>query len=185
MKRVVSIVILSFVFFTGFPQSEVTVEEEIVFSAVPGGFDGIDLGMSLDTVKEKLKKNPNFTFRGDPDVSLLLRPNESLIECSGSYFIKRAFFQFHEKKLYIIILMLDPEKLDHFTVYLKLKSKYGNQNSLSPSEILWESEQYRFSLESPLTIKYIDKKVFNELINNASVEKSYQIMARDQFLDQF
>ena len=77
-------------------------------AAAPLGFAEIEMGMELDRVKELLTRDSQFKFRGDPDVSLLASPNESLIETEGFSFIDRAYFQFHEGKLYTIILALDP-----------------------------------------------------------------------------
>ena len=47
---------------------------------LPRGYGGIELGMTLDEVKEKLKKNSEFGYHGDRDVSLLPGENRVLIE---------------------------------------------------------------------------------------------------------
>ena len=39
-------------------------------SALPKGYGSIELGMSVDEVKSELKKNTDFGYRGDRDVSL-------------------------------------------------------------------------------------------------------------------
>ena len=39
--------------------------------SLPTGFKNIHFGMSVDEVKEELKKDASFGFRGDRDVSLL------------------------------------------------------------------------------------------------------------------
>ncbi len=171
-----------------FCQTEEVAEPEAEVAAkleVPDRFNGIVMGMDMESVKEKLYADPNFNFRGDPDVSLLLRPNESLIECTGFSYIDRAFFQFYQKKLYIIILMLNKEKIDHYSVYTGLNDKYGEPSSLSPSKTVWESEYYSFSLERPLNIKYIDKTVFEALLMEGRAVDSLRILSREQFLDQF
>ncbi len=169
------------------PEEPDTVEDitEETGTPVPDGFNEIFLGMEMDTVKDKLKADSNFNFRGDPDVSLLLSPNESLIECTGFSYVDRAFFQFYDKKLYIIILMINKEKMDHYSIYTSFIEKYGEPASLSPSKIIWESDDFRFSLERPLNIKYVDLAVFNTLLLEGKAGESLRILSREQFLDQF
>ena len=103
-----------------------------VSQSAPAGFAEIEMGMGLERVKELLKGDSQFNFRGDPDVSLLASPNESLIETEGTSFIDRAYFQFHQGKLYTIILSLDPERIDHYTMYSTLVERYGEPSSLDP-----------------------------------------------------
>ena len=151
----------------------------------PEGFQSVRLGMGMAEVKEKLKADPYFDFRGDPDVTMLNRPNESLIETTGLTFVDRAFFQFHEGKLYTIILMLDTERMDHFTMYTSLSEKYGDPTSLSPSEIVWDFDAIRLSLERPLAVKYVDKQVFASLLLANDRAESLNALSKDRFLDQF
>ena len=130
---------------------------------VPDSFQGITLGMELDAVKNALKGNALFNYRGDPDVSMLPSPNENLIETAGYSYITRAFFQFYDKKLYTMIFMLDPTELSYYTMYTTLEAKYGAPVSLSPDAVVWESSTVRLSLERPLSVKYIDLGVFDKL----------------------
>jgi len=154
-------------------------------SPVPLGFQDIVLGMDMDSVKKQLVTNPNFVYRGDPDVSMLSRPSETLIECRGAAFIDRAFFQFFEARLFTIILVLDPRQIDHFSVYTRLTEKYGPPSSLSPEESVWESETVRFSLERPLSVKYVDKPVLDKIRVETEAKKPFSIQFQREFLDQF
>ena len=160
-----------------------SVEEELI--EVPRGFQTLDLGMGLAEVKEALKADTNFNFRGDPDVTMLNNPNDSLIETEGFSFVDRAFFQFHEQKLYTIIIMLNPEEIDHFTMYTRLTDKYGEPSSLSPSEVVWDFDAIRLSLERPLAVKYVDKQVFESLLEAGDKAESFNEINKDNFLDQF
>lgn len=152
---------------------------------IPSGFRAVQMGMDIDAVKEVLIADGNFSYRGDPDISLLPSPNESLIEVRGTDFIRRAYFQFHDRKLYIIILVLNPDLLDHFTMYTTFVEKFGEPLSLSPIEVIWESESYRLSLERPLSIKYLDIKVFEALLRESRKLESLGELSREQFLEQF
>jgi len=152
---------------------------------LPNGFREIELGMSLDEVKEKLKGDSYFDYRGDPDVNLLTTPNKSVIECAGSFFIRRAFFQFHKEELYIIILLLDPTKIDYFTMYTTFVNKYGEPDSLNPEEALWDDGEIRLSLERPLSVKYIAMDVFNMLKKENDREESVETFLKERFLNEF
>ncbi len=151
----------------------------------PYGFRNIQLGQQLEEVKEILKKDPLFNYRGDPDVSFLPLPKQTLIECQGNSYISRAYFQFHEDKLYIIILSLDQSKLDYYTMFSTLSGKYGDPDSLSPSDAVWRFDEVRFSLERPLTVKYIDNRVFEDLRDKGRAEEDLRDLSRKNFLKQF
>jgi hypothetical protein len=151
----------------------------------PDGFAGIVLGMSLQDVKAELARDPQFGYRGDPDVSLLARPNETLIETKGTTFIDRAYFQFYQGSLYTIILSLREDRLDHYTMYTTMVSRYGEPDTLDPSEAIWEFEGIRMSLERPLSVKYIDTLAFAEILRQNARTESLNALSRERFLDQF
>jgi hypothetical protein len=154
-------------------------------AAAPRGFRGIELGMELDQVKERLARDALFDYRGDPDVSLLPTQQQTLIEVTGSSFIRRAFFQFHERKLYVLILVLDPQRLDYFTMYSTLTGKYGDCSRLDPTESVWEFTGLRLSLERPLSVKYLDTQVFAALREQGQYRQSLQEVSKQMFLEQF
>lgn len=151
--------------------------------AIPRGFDTIELGRSREDVQELLESSSYFRYRGDPDVSLLPVGNRSVIETEGRSFIDRAFFQFSAEALYIIILQLNQTRMDHYSVYQTLTEKYGEPLRVSPREIVWQWEEVTLSLERPLTVKYVDRPVFEELRGQARAEQSLRELSRDQFLE--
>ena len=128
---------------------------------LPNGYREIKLGMSVDDVKTKLFKY--FAYRGEPDVSFLPNTSDYLIECEGYSYIKRAYFQFYNEKLYIIILVLDETKLDHYSLLTTFTKKYGEFTSLSPVKVEWLSDDVLLCIERPMSVKYIDLEVFNKL----------------------
>lgn len=152
---------------------------------LPGGFRQIMLGMELEQVKQALGTDPLFRYRGDPDVSFLPQSSQSLIECGGTTWIRRAYFQFADSRLYIMILVLDPQMLDHYSLFSALSSKYGEPASLSPQETVWESDAVRFSLERPLTVKYIDRKTFAALQEKGGGPQDLEALSREKFIEQF
>ena len=151
----------------------------------PRGFRGVSLGMGLEQVKERLAADALFGYRGDPDVSLLPTPQQTLIECSGSSWVRRAFFQFHEGRLFSIILVLDDRRLDYYTLYDTLGRKYGEAARLNPSEAVWEFPGVRLSLERPLSVKYLDTAVFERLRQQGQAGETLSEMSKKAFLEQF
>jgi len=160
-------------------------DESAEMSPVPKGFGELALGQDLERVKEILLEDPNFDFRGDPDVSLLLRPNESLIECRGFAFIDRGYFQFYEKTLYTITLVMNERMIDHYTLYTRFASKYGEPVRLSPTGAEWESEEVLFVLERPLSVKYVDRTTFELLKRRGRIEDSARDLSKEKFLELF
>ena len=153
--------------------------------ALPGEYRGIQLGMNIDAVKEALKKDAVFGYRGDRDVSMLLTENRSLIESAGSFFIARSWFQFYKDNLYTMILKLNTDTVDYYSVYSKFCEKYGEPASINPQRAVWENEHTRVVIERPLIVKYIDLTVFNELISQSTTEKAAAETNRQNFIDGF
>ena len=151
----------------------------------PTAFRTIALGMTVDQVKEALRKDALYRYRGDPDVSFLPLSGENLIECEGSSYLNRAYFQFAEGKLYVLILVLDPQKLDHYSMFTAFTAKYGEPSSFNPAEAAWQSETVRFSLERPLTVKYIDRRVFEAQVARGAAQQDLEQLSRERFIEQF
>ncbi|MDR1904924.1 MAG: hypothetical protein LBQ88_21910 [Treponema sp.] len=153
--------------------------------ALPRTFQNISLGMSLDALKKALAGNGLFYFRGDMDVSFLPGREESLVETTGFSFIKRAFFQLRDGNVFIMAFSLDPALIDHYSVFTAFIKKYGEPASLDPAQAVWESGETRVAIERPLTVKYIDKQTFGELIEESGVRKSGGVRLREDFLNEF
>ena len=167
-----------------FPPGNTTAQEQEVQIPPPRGFCSIELGMQLEQVKQLLQEDPLYDYRGDPDISLLPQPPQTLIETSGSSFVQRAYFQFDQEQLFIMILAMDPERLDYYTLYSTLSAKYGQPDSLNPSEAVWRFEGLRLSLERPLSVKYIDSAVFERLKQEGQVQEDLWEISKDNFLEQ-
>jgi hypothetical protein len=152
---------------------------------LPRSFRELSLGMGLEDLKEALQRDGLFYFRGDRDVSFLPRGEQSLVETTGFSFIRRAFFQLREGVVFIMAFTLDPRLVDHYSVFTSLVKKYGEPALLDPKQAVWESADTRIAIERPLTVKYIDKKVFNEIINESKALESAEIHLREEFLGEF
>ncbi len=145
-------------------------------------FRGIELGMDRDAAIAALKKDPIFAYKGPEDLSLLPSPNQSLIEVAGLSFVRRGYFQFFEGKLWVMILTLDSDKVDHYSIYTSLVAKYGEPGLIDPKESRWEDKATRMALERPLTLRYMDMAVYGKLREGASAKESVQELDRQGFL---
>lgn len=155
------------------------------FEPLPKGFREISLGLGLESVKDELTRDSYFLYEGEPDVSLLPRPDYSIIECGGFRFIDDATFQFYEDILYTITINLNEDELDYFSLYTAFSDKYGPPEGLDPERAFWENESVRFSLERPLTVKYIDVEIFTRLREEAQMEESFRAATRKEFIELF
>jgi hypothetical protein len=152
---------------------------------LPREFRGIRLGMSLEELKAALEEDSLFSFRGDRDVSFLPDPQQYLVETTGLSFVKRAFFQLHGEKLFIMAFSMNTGVIDYYSIFTALREKYGEPKDLSPRQSVWEDGGLRLTLERPLTVKYIDLEMFNEIVGASSVEKTHELLRRQEFIDAF
>jgi hypothetical protein len=151
---------------------------------LPRNFRELSLGMSLEELRDVLRRDKLFYFR-EEDVSFLPAREQTLVETTGFSFIRRAFFQLRDGEVFIMSFTLDPRMVDHYSVFTSLVKKYGEPGLLDPKQAVWESEDTRIAVERPLTVKYVDKTVFNEIIGESKVMESAEILLREEFLSEF
>lgn len=156
---------------------------------LPNGYKDISLGMSLDETKDALVKDPDFGYHGDRDVSLLPHSNKSLIETDATYglgsnFLTNCYFQFTDDQLYIITININTERMDYYSVFTTLCEKYGEPTSISPSAAVWKNDSVTMSLEKPLTLKYVDNKLYESAQNYSNVPHSGTEITREKFLEE-
>jgi len=152
---------------------------------IPRQYRGLYLGMSLDDLKTSLLSDNYFNFRGDRDVSFLPARDQSLVETTGSSFIRRAFFQLRDGEVFIMSFSLNTLIIDHYSIFTQFVSRYGQPVYLDPQIAVWETETTRVAIERPLTVKYIDRAVFNEILDESGVIESNQVRLRQDFINEF
>ncbi|MGL1891737.1 MAG: hypothetical protein OCD02_08920 [Spirochaetaceae bacterium] len=172
--------LLTFLFITLF----ITFSQENNQS-LSNGFRNIQLGLNIDEAKEAIESDGYFDYRGDPDVSMLLSEEKSIIESRGNYYIKNGYFQFYKDTLYTITLILDTNDIDYYTMFTTLSDKYGKYDSLSPSKVVWESDSVRLTLEKPLTVKYVGLGIYNDIVNDDITKEAIQEKLRKDFISEF
>ena len=161
----------------------------LIAQDLPLGYKNIYLGMNLEETKDALIKDPDFGYHGDRDVSLLPGGNRELIETDartgyGSSFLERCFFQFFMDELYIITININQDKMDYYSIFTKLSEKYGQPNEFDPNSATWKNDDVTMSLERPLTLKYIDNKIYKNTQNYNNVPLSPTETTREMFLDE-
>ena len=156
---------------------------------LPHGYKNIKLGMSLEETKENLVKDPDFGYHGDRDVSLIPNSSKTLIETDaekgvGSNFLTRCWFQFSFDELYIITININPERMDYYSIFTKLTEKYGQPDSFDPQSATWKNDEVTMSLEKPLSLKYIDNKIYEQTQNYSNIQASPTEITREMFLEE-
>ncbi len=146
------------------------------------GFGKFKIGMPYQDAYEAIKGHPGMDYDGLPDVSLNPGKDERIIETRGGSFIRRGVFQFREEKLFSIILELNPDMIDYYSLFTDFTRRYGDPASLSPSDSRWEDQELRIILEKPLVVKYLDVKVIDQILQQASIRKSLEEETRDVFI---
>ena len=63
--------------------------------------------------------------------------------------------------------------------------KYGEPGLIDQKKAIWENEGVRLVLERPLTIKYIDTVVFNEIIASRNKKTALSDESRANFVNAF
>ena len=152
---------------------------------LPRQFRQLYLGMGLDELQESLTNDGLFNFRGERDVSFLPWRQQSLVETTGSTFIRRAFFQLRDGEVFIMSFSLNSNMVDHHSMFTHFVERFGQPSWLNPREAVWENENTRISLERPLTVRYIDTNVFNDILEESMVDESRHVRLRQEFLNEF
>jgi hypothetical protein len=154
-------------------------------AALPRSFRGFTLGMNLEDLKTALAADTEFVFRGDRDVSFLPNSDQNLVDSAGRGHIKRAFFQIKDDAVFVMTFEMNTEKIDHYSVFTTFSAKYGSPILLDPRQSEWEDGETRVYIERPLTVKYIDKNIFDGIVSESSLAGSSAVMLREEFLEDF
>jgi hypothetical protein len=153
---------------------------------LPFGYRTVTLGLGIEELKEALRQDTEaYLVREDRDVYFVPLRNENYVETTGRGFIKRAFFQLKDARVFVISLELNPDRIDYYSVFTAFREKYGDPASLDPQKATWESDTARVAIERPLTVKYIDRAVFDAILADAEAATSNETTIREHFLQDF
>ncbi|POQ98202.1 hypothetical protein AU468_14295 [Alkalispirochaeta sphaeroplastigenens] len=149
------------------------------------GFRELLLGLPFETIQDRLKEDLSFSYRGEPDVSMSLTSGEYVIDVRGRRYLERGLFQFHQEELYIITLYPNPQLLDYFQIFERLRSRYGEPRDLDNRRAFWEDGITRIELERPLVVRYLDLQRFLERRQERRTRETLEDLSREQFLESF
>ncbi len=151
--------------------------------SLPNGYRDIRLGMSINQVKQSLQDDIIFNYRGERDVSLLTGKNQTIIETSSDSWLENCWFQFYNNELYSIIINFNPTYFDYNTIYNRLTNSYGIHSEMDPKRVVWENSSITMSLEKPISVKYLDNTIFEEIRNLSTIKQTELEETRDSLLE--
>lgn len=146
------------------------------------GFDTLTLGMDYQSALNALDFSSNFIYNSQMPMWIESNP---VIAANGKGFVDKGYFQFYNGALYSITIELNRNRIDFFTLFMQLQQKYGKYKSFSPTIVRWEDENALLSLEKPLTLRYLEKRIHSQLIESSKVKESQKQKMREDFLEQF
>ena len=155
----------------------------MVAEDLPNGYREIRLGMSLEQVKENLQEDAIFNYRGERDVSLLTGKNQTIIETSSESWLENCWFQFYNDELYSIIINFNPEYFDYNTIYNTLTDSYGIHSEMDPKRVVWETAAITMSLEKPISVKYLDNYIFEDIRDLSMIKETKMEETRQSLLE--
>lgn len=139
----------------------------------------------MDQIKELLLTHGDFSYRGEPVVTLMEREGVQVIEAPGAFFIRYGYFQFENDLLVGITLEMNQSQLDHHRFFRHFYEKYGRPGKMNPLVARWEDESTYLLLERPLTIKYLERQSIEEALEGQREEISIMEMSREAYIEQF
>lgn len=162
-----------------------TADGEEQYSTLPQGFQNIALGMDTETVQQALTENALFGYRGERDVSLSPDTQEQLIQTNGGTYsyVRECWFQFKDGALFSMTINLNRDKLDFYSIFTTLCTKYGEPASLTPETCRWQNDAVIMALERPLTLKYTDAAVLADMQGETRAEETAAEQNLNSFLE--
>lgn len=136
-------------------------------------FRDVTLLEDFDVVMQKLKQDPLIMVSRDSDFGDFDEEEKNLIKGKIPPYLRHIYYQFFRKKLFVISLFWSPKHFSHLELYRKLQKKYGKPLVFTSHTIVWEDENTKIILDSLPSIKYIDKKTFDE-VKKLSGRKLFQ-----------
>lgn len=107
------------------------------------------------------------------------------IEVAGNpSFIKRASFYFKEERLYSMTINFSTSFTNYYSVFSSLKEKIGSPFAVKgPNLVEWKNGNVLVRLERPLTVKYIDMSVIEELRKQYDEDQKNKLDIRENILE--
>jgi hypothetical protein len=152
--------------------------------SLSNSYRSLTLGSSMAVTRDGLK-NDNYFDYVDPDVTMVNPPDLTRMNVSGRGYINSVTLQFYKDSMYSIILDLNTEMIDYYSIYNDLTSKYGNPQKFSSKIVRWQSGDVQLSLEKPLIVKYVQVSILESIKTEKQQPKSVTNISKEKFLEDF
>ncbi len=153
---------------------------------LPRGYLDYQFGQSFDEVNALLTKDTAFYFRPEMDVSFLDTPVRRIVSTPGLSIVSQGIFQFSENDaLYSITINVNPDRVDFYSLFNTLRTKYGEPKTYSPAGAEWNNDTTIVKLEYPLTVKYLDKVIMDSMAEEEVKQNVTQQQSTENFLQNF
>lgn len=132
-------------------------------NTLPRNYRGVELLESYETVMSKLKSDTLLLVDPDSDFGDMDEENPELIKAKIPPYIRHAYYQFYENKLFVISLFFDKKYFSYTSMYQNLKQKYGKPIYYDSKNTIWENQNTWLILDNLPSLKYIDREVFQKI----------------------
>lgn len=149
------------------------------------GFDNIEIGMTKEQTEAALMRSGFFRYTGKPDISFRPGSDDPILYVEGLQYVREAYFQFRDDRLYSIIVVLNTNLIDYGTFFRNFRERFGDPLTINPTAASWENGVIRLRLEKPLSVQYLDLAVFNRITEEAQIQTSAGEYSRDLLLQAF
>ena len=75
--------------------------------------------------------------------------------------------------------------MDYYTMFKNFCEKYGEPVEINPEKAVWRNETVTIILEKPLSVKYIDTKIYENILELSNIDISAEELTREMFLEEF
>lgn len=174
--KITTSIIISFILTTAFAQNPAA-------SRLARSFRKIVLLEHFDSVMQKLKKDPLIMVDPSSDFGEFDEEDRNLIKAKLPPYLPNIYYQFYQKKLYVLSLFWNPKKISYLQLYRKLKKKYKKPIVFNSKQIIWEDKNTIIVLDNLPSIKYIDKKTFAIVKALAKKKKPLDDKVREKVLE--
>jgi len=111
-----------------------------LYMELEGHFGSIQLGDTRDEVIEKIITSDNFLILDEEsNFGALDMPRSNVVKARGMPYTPHVYFQFHEGRLFEIMIQYDPTYFSYADVYKRLRLKYGPCSEQLPQKATWQN----------------------------------------------
>ncbi len=146
-------------------------------------FYSVNLLDAYDNVIAKLKKDPLILLDPKSDFGDFDEETPDLLKAKINPYAPHIYYHFLDKKLYIISVFWDKKRFSYLEIYKKLKNKYQAPKIFNAHNTVWEDETTIIILDNLPSIKYIDKKTFEQVKSKDNLKVLQKDLIKEKLLE--